>query len=189
MATRTTATVAALIYLSAPASAHAQISVVNRTSVESQVHLTFGHLCEDTFVLRNEGDQVVEATLGVEKGNSQVPVTLAAREQIEFKSPSKEDAQLWVGGKLVAKAEKQRRKCSEVQGNASVAIAPLEVETNDNGERRRYMNYPYYDPFFYGAAGWGWGWPGYGMGWGSPFARGFVGVPIIVAPSRGGRRR
>jgi hypothetical protein len=188
MTTRTTAPLAALLIFAA-APAQAQISVVNRTSVESQIHLTFGHLCEDTFVLRNEGDQVVEATLGVEKGNSQVPVTLAAREQIEFKSASKEDAQLWVGGKLVAKAEKQRRKCSDVQGNASVAIAPLEVETNDNGERRRYMNYPYFDPFFYGAAGWGWGWPGYGMGWGSPFARGFVGVPIIVAPSRGGRRR
>lgn len=189
MTTRTILATAALFTCAVADSAHAQISVVNRTSVESQIHLTFGHLCEDTFVLRNEGDQVVEATLGVEKGNSQVPVTLAAREQIEFKSSAKDDAQLWVGGKLVAKAEKQRRKCSDVQGNASVAIAPLEVETNDNGERRRYMNYPYYDPFFYGAAGWGWGWPAYGMGWGSPFARGYVGVPIIVAPSRGGRRR
>jgi uncharacterized membrane protein len=109
---------------------------------------------------------------------------------VELESKSKDALELWMDGKLVAKAEKEGRKCRDVQGNASVAVAPLEVastERNNNDDRRGGTRigvgvgygYPFYDPWYspFGAYGWGY----------RPFYSGFYGVPIII---RGrGRRR
>lgn len=172
--------------------AEAQIADVQRTAVADISRLTFGYLCDDTFVLRNDGDKVVNATLGVAKSGEQTPVALAAHEQVQFSSKSKEDVELWIDGKLVAKAEKEKRGCKEVQGNASVAVAPLEVSGDTDKGRRSFANYPYFDPWFYGAFGpWG-AWGGGFGGWGyRPFYSGYVGVPIIVGGrgGGGGRRR
>lgn len=172
---------------------HAQIADVQRSAVSDISRLTFGYLCDDTFVLRNDGEKPVNANLAVAKSGEQTPVALAAHEQVQFTSKSKEDVELWVDGKLVAKAEKEKRQCKDVQGNASVAVAPLEVTGDTDKGRRSFANYPYFDPWFYGAYGpWGaWG-GGFGA-WGyRPFYSGFVGVPIVVGGrggTSGGRRR
>ena len=170
--------------------AEAQIADVQRSAVADISRLTFGYLCDDTFVLRNDGDKAVNAALGVSKSGEQSPVTLAAHEQVQFTSRSKEDVELWVDGKLVAKAEKEKRGCKDVQGNASVAVAPLEVSGDSDKGRRSFANYPFFDPWFYGAYGpWGaWG-GGFGAWGGRPFYSGYVGVPIIVGNRGGGGRR
>ena len=91
----------------------------------------------------------------------------------------------------VAKAVKEKRACKDVQGNASVLVAPLEVASTAKDDRGAFANtrgFPYYDPFMYGA-GYGFGglYGGYGF---RPFYTGFVGVPIIIGGgSRGGGRR
>ena len=170
--------------------AEAQIADVQRSAVADISRLTFGYLCDDTFVLRNDGDKAVTASLGVTKSGEQTALALAAHEQVQFTSKSKEDVELWVDGKLVAKAEKEKRGCKDVQGNASVAVAPLEVSGDTDKGRRSLANYPYFDPWFYGAYGpWGaWG-GGFGA-WGyRPFYTGYVGVPIIVGNRGGGGRR
>jgi hypothetical protein len=170
--------------------AEAQIADVQRSAVADISRLTFGYLCDDTFVLRNDGDKAVTASLGVAKSGEQTALALAAHEQVQFTSKSKEDVELWVDGKLVAKAEKEKRGCKDVQGNASVAVAPLEVSGDTDKGRRSLANYPYFDPWFYGAYGpWGaWG-GGFGA-WGyRPFYTGYVGVPIIVGNRGGGGRR
>jgi len=170
--------------------AEAQIADVQRSAVADISRLTFGYLCDDTFVLRNDGDKAVTASLGVTKSGEQTALALAAHEQVQFTSKSKEDVELWVDGKLVAKAEKEKRGCKDVQGNASVAVAPLEVSGDTDKGRRSLANYPYFDPWFYGAYGpWGaWG-GGFGA-WGyRPFYSGYVGVPIIVGNRGGGGRR
>jgi hypothetical protein len=171
--------------------ADAQIADVQRSAVADISRLTFGYLCDDTFVLRNDGDKPVNASLGVTKSGEQTAVALAAHEQVQFTSRSKDDVELWVDGKLVAKAEKEKRGCKDVQGNASVAVAPLEVSGDTDKGRSSFANYPYFDPWFYGAYGpWGaWG-GGFGA-WGyRPFYSGYVGVPIIVGGRGGsGRRR
>jgi len=170
--------------------AEAQIADVQRSAVADISRLTFGYLCDDTFVLRNDGDKAVNASLGVTKSGEQTALALAAHEQVQFTSKSKEDVELWVDGKLVAKAEKEKRGCKDVQGNASVAVAPLEVSGDTDKGRRSLANYPYFDPWFYGAYGpWGaWG-GGFGA-WGyRPFYSGYVGVPIIVGNRGGGGRR
>lgn len=172
--------------------ADAQIADVQRSAVADISRLTFGYLCNDTFVLRNDGDKTVNAMLGVTKSGEQTPVALAAHEQVQFTSRSKENVELWIDGKLVAKAEKEKRGCKEVQGNASVAVAPLEVSGDTDKGRRSVANYPYFDPWFASAYGpWGaWG-GGFGA-WGyRPLYSGYVGVPIVVGGrgGGGGRRR
>lgn len=179
----------ALLWHAAPAGA--QISEVTRSAVADVARLTFGQLCDDRFILRNDGANAVNAAVSVVKSGERTNIALAAHEQVEFTSKSKEDVELWVDDKLVAKAEREKRNCKEVQGNAAVAVAPLEVHTNTDDKRARYANYPYFDPWFYGLYGPGFGF-GYGaLGWRSPFYRGYVGVPIIVNAGRGvprGRR-
>ena len=168
----------------------AQITAIARSQVADISHVTFGHLCDDTFVLRNDGSRELVAQLGVSKGTEHTPVTLAAKEQLEFSSRGKEDVELWIDGKLVAKAEKEKRECKTIQGNASVTIAPLEVNTTEKDGRIRMANYPFYDPWLYGPYGsWGAGWRMYGA-WGPRFGyTGFVGVPIVVGTRGGGGRR
>jgi ribosomal protein S2 len=94
--------------------------------------------------------------------------------------------------KEIAKAEKEKRACKDVQGNASVLVAPLEVAAIAKDSRNaNARGYPYYDPFMYGA---GFGYGGFGLGGFGyrPFYTGFVGTPIIVrggVRGGGGRRR
>jgi uncharacterized membrane protein YgcG len=171
--------------------ASAQVSVLARTAIDDAVHVTFGQRCEDRFVIRNDGTKPVDLEYAVEKGTEHTKLTLNARELVELESTAKEPLELWIGGKLVAKAVKEKRACKDVQGNASVLIAPLEVtatvQDNRNGFGR---GYPYYDPFMYGG---GYGFGGLYGGFGfRPFYTGFVGVPILVGGGSrggGGRRR
>ena len=170
----------------------AQVTEVARRPIADIAHITFGSLCEDKFVVRNDGPNPVNLEYAVTKGNEHSPLQLGSREQVELESKSNEALELWMDGKLVAKAEKEGRKCRDVQGNASVAVAPLEVaSTADRDDNRRGNNgmrlgvgvgygYPYYDPWYspFGAYGWGY----------RPFYSGFYGVPIIIG-GRGGRRR
>jgi hypothetical protein len=168
----------------------AQITEVNRSPVTDISRVTFGYLCDDTFVLRNDGSRELMAELGVTKGSEHSKVMLASHEQLEFTSKEKEDVELWIDGKLVAKAEKEKRACKAVQGNASVAVAPLEVTLSEKDGRARATNYPFYDPWLYGPFGpWGTGWGMYGA-WRPRFGyTGFVGVPIVVGTRGGGGRR
>lgn len=194
---RGTAQIALALGLLLPAAPlSAQIAVRSRMAIDDAVHVTFGQLCDDRFVIRNDGTKPVALEYAVEKGTEHTPLTLEAREQVELESPAKEPLELWIGGKLVAKAIKEKRACKDVQGNASVLVAPLEVAssaTNDRGAAAR--GYPYVDPFLYGG---GYGYGGlYGGLYGGfryrPFYTGFVGVPIIVGggprAGGGGRRR
>ncbi|MBL0938360.1 MAG: hypothetical protein IBJ03_05680 [Gemmatimonadaceae bacterium] len=168
--------------------AYAQIGGFVRTNAADVSRVTFGYLCDDTFVLRNDGDKAITAALSVEKSGEQSPVELAAHEQVQFTSSAKQDVELWMDGKLVAKANKEKRTCKDVQGNAQVNVAPLEVSTEEQGTRRTWANYPFYDPWFYGALG-PWGYGGLGMMGYRPFYSGYVGVPIIVGGRGGVRRR
>ena len=174
--------------------ASAQVSVLARTAIDDAVHVTFGQLCEDRFVIRNDGAKPVDLEYAVEKGTEHTKLTLNPRELVELESNAKEPLELWIGGKLVAKAEKEKRACKDVQGNALVLVAPLEVAAIAKDSRNaNARGYPYYDPFMYGG-GYGFGYGGFGLGGFGyrPFYTGFVGVPIIVrggVRGGGGRRR
>lgn len=162
----------------------AQVTEVARTPIAEMAQLTFGYRCDDRFVIRNDGAKPVDVEYALEKGTEHVKLSLGARELVELESKSKASMELWMDGKLVARAIKEKRACKDVQGNASVAIAPLEVETNERDDRS-YNNgrVGWYDPFMFGGFGY------YGSYGFSPFYRGFRGVPIIIGGVRGRPRR
>ena len=83
----------------------AQVTEVSRRPIADIAHLTFGSLCEDRFVIRNDGPNPVTVEYAVTKGTEHVPLTLEGREQVELESKSKEPLELWMAGKLVARAE------------------------------------------------------------------------------------
>lgn len=168
------------------ARAGAQITEVSRTPLADAAQLTFGYLCGDRFVIRNDGAEPVTLEYGVEKGTEHTKLTLNGREAVELESRSRADVELWMDGKLIAKAEKEKRSCKDVPGAAGVTVAPLEV--NERPSRRDVRMsayaygppYGYYDPwafsFYYGSARY------------RPYGFGIVSRPIVVV-RHGGRRR
>ncbi len=181
----------AIIGTAAGTRLQAQVTELARRPIADVAHLTFGGLCDDKFVIRNDGPNPVNIEYAVSKGDTHFPLTLSGREQVELESRSREPLELWMDGKLIAKAEKEDRKCREVQGNASVVVAPLDLppERSNNGNNNQRgarlgmgfgYGYPFYDPWYspFGAYGWGY----------RPFYMGFYGAPIIIG-GRSGRRR
>jgi hypothetical protein len=161
--------------------ADAQITEVARTPVADVAELTFGYRCDDRFVIRNDGARSVELEYALEKGNEHTKLTLGAREVVELDSKSKDAMELWMGGKLIAKAMKEKRSCKDVAGSASVLVAPLEVqESNPRDDRRYYGAGPFGDPWMYGY----YGYSAFGF---RPFYSGYVGIPIVIGG--GGRGR
>lgn len=164
----------------------AQVTEIARTSIADAAQLTFGHLCEDRFVIRNDGTAPITLAYGVAKGTEQTSLTIGAREIVELSSKAKQPLELWKDGRRIARAEKERRSCKDVQGTGSVQVSSLEVNSTER-QRQPWMGY---------GPAWGWG-GAWGMspwlmdpwlgGWGMRPWGGFVTVPVIVGG--GGRRR
>lgn len=137
----------------------AQIIEVSRTPIADAAQITFGYLCDDRFVIRNDGTKPIDLEYGVEKGTEHTRLTLNARESVELASASRAPLELWMDGKLIARALKEKRSCKEVQGNSSVTVTPLEVPaTTQRGAAYPYMYaygppYPFYDPWAFGFYG------------------------------------
>lgn len=185
MLRRISFTIAAAVALTATRTAAAQISVVARTPAANATQLTFGYLCDDRFVVRNDGESPVDVEYGLEKGTEHTKLTVNGHETVELASKSKDAVELWVDGKLVARARKDRRSCKDVPGSSAVTVTPLEVPGAE-AERPVYA-YPY--PYPYGLYDpWGYGYYG-SMGFGFRYTR-VVGVPVMVGGGgRGGPGR
>lgn len=182
------ATLAVLVGSMSPhAALHAQITEVARTPIADAAQITFGYLCDDRFVIRNDGTKPIDLEYGLEKGTEHTKLALGARESIELESKGKAPIELWMDGKLIAKALKDKRSCKDVQGNAAVTVNPLEVSTNKPQRAPYYgygVPYPFYDP-------WGFSYYGYGaIGWRPYYYGSVMSFPIIIGGrGRGGHRR
>jgi hypothetical protein len=175
-----------------PCAITAQVTEVGRRSITEIAQLTFGSFCDDRFIIRNDGQAPISLQYKVSGSNEMTALQLDGRELVELESPSKQPLELWMDGRLVAKAEKERRKCADVQGSATVAVAPLEIGNERERERdanRRHAQFgvglgwgsPFFDPW--------WGpYGGYGYGF-RPWYTGFYGTPIIIGGGRRGGRR
>ncbi|MEP7381923.1 MAG: hypothetical protein ABI910_09570 [Gemmatimonadota bacterium] len=166
--------------------ADAQITEVARTPIADAAQITFGYLCGDRFVVRNDGTRAIDLAYGVEKGTEHTKLALNARESVELQSTSKHDVELWMDGKMIARASKEKRSCKDVQGNASVSVNPLEVNTtaSDRSYARYGSTYPFYDPWYLGAYGY------YGSPFGyRPYYSTVISRPIIINRRGGGHRR
>src|SRR6187399_2539936 len=75
-------------------SAQEQITEVSRTPIASAAQLTFGYLCDDRFVIRNDDTKPVDLEYGLEKGTTHTKLTLSARESVELSSKSRNAIEL-----------------------------------------------------------------------------------------------
>ena len=185
LATTAFALVASSSLRSAPLGA--QITVVSRMPIADAAQITFGFLCDDRFVIRNDGTRPIDLEYGVQKYPERTRLTLNARESVELASASRSPVELWMDGRLIAQALKERRSCKKMLGSASVTVAPLEVPGSaQRGAVYPYLNpyaygppYPFYDPWAFGLYG--------GMMFRPYSAAVMVGFPIIIG-GHGGRR-
>ena len=180
--TFTTVAIAALA-LGGRALGAQQITEVSRTQPGAQAQLTFGYLCDDRFVVRNDGTQPVQLEYGLHGGAEHTKLSLNPRESVELASKSRDAVELWMDGKRIASAEKENRSCRDVQGTSSVAVQPPAVVTTNAGPTYVYGPvYPYYDPY------WSPWYVGFGFGYYTPIVRPIGGRPIIWGRIGGHRR-
>lgn len=178
----------ALVGTSGTLRAQEQVTEVSRTPIADATQITFGYLCDDRFIIRNDDTKPVELEYSLEKGNAHTKLMLNGRETVELASKSKAAMELWKDGKMVAKAKRENRSCKDVQGNGAVTVTPLEVASNDQGRARYPYGYDYrfasgfYDPWGYGGYGF---YSGYGL---RPGFVSYIRYPVIVARRGGGRR-
>jgi hypothetical protein len=164
-------------------SAQEQITEVSRTPIASAAQLTFGYLCDDRFVIRNDDTKPVDLEYGLEKGTTHTKLTLSARESVELSSKSRNAIELWMDGKLIAKAKRENRSCKDVQGNGAVTVTPLEVASTQESRSRSAYDYgfgnPFYDPWNFGF------YNSFGL---RPYYSRFVSYPVVIVNRGGGRR-
>jgi len=165
----------------------AQITEVARTPIADAAQVTFGYVCDDRFMIRNDGTRPIDLEYGLEKGNEHTKITLNARESVELNSPTKASMELWMDSKLIAKALKERRSCRDVQGGSAVTVVPPDVQST-TPQPQHVTNvyttfgppYPFYDPWAFGL---------YGSFGYRPYYSGItIGFPIVIG-GRGGRGR
>jgi hypothetical protein len=169
------------------ASLQAQIAEVSRTAIADQAQITFGYLCDDRFVIRNDGTKPITLAYGLEKGNEHTSITMNAREEVELASKSKASMELWMDGKVIARAEKDKVSCKDVVGSAAANVTPLNPGKADGSQRVVFgPAYPFYDPWYFGFYG--------STLMYRPYLYGGINVPIIIrrpvfVRGGGGRRR
>lgn len=147
---------AGAVFFAAPL--RAQITEVSRTPIADAAQVTFGYVCDDRFVIRNDGTKPIDLEYGLEKGTEHTRVTLNAREAVELNSPSKASMELWMDGKLIAKAIKEKRSCKDVIGGGAVTINAPDVQTRQPTHVTNVYSmwgppYPFYDPWAFGIYG------------------------------------
>ena len=161
----------------------AQITEVARTPIADAAQVTFGYVCDDRFVIRNDGTKPIDLEYGLKKGTEHTRITLNARESVELNSTSKAAMELWMDGKLIAQAIKEKRSCKDVVGNSSVTVNAPDVQTRQPTHVTNVYTgwgppYPFYDPWAFGMYG--------SFGYDRPYYSGIsVRFPIII----GGRSR
>ena len=162
----------------------AQITEVARTPIADAAQVTFGYVCDDRFMIRNDGTKSIDLEYGLEKGDQHTRITLNARESVELNSPSKAPMELWMDGKLIAKAIKDRRSCKDVVGNSQVTVVAPDVQTRQPSHVTNVYTgwgppYPFYDPWAFGFYG--------GYGYYRPYYSGVrVVFPIVIGGGRYG---
>lgn len=135
----------------------AQIHEVSRTPLADVTQLTFGHLCGDRFVVRNDGPRAIDLQYGLAGGTEHADLKIGGRESVELESTGRQAVELWMNGKRIAKSTKERRSREGVSESAAVAVTPLRTTEDVSQSRVRFdlgYGYPYYDA---------WGFRSYGM--------------------------
>jgi hypothetical protein len=138
----------------------------------NDAQVTFGYLCDDRFVVRNEGSDPVRLEYGLDKSDERTALSLDGRESVELFLSTSDQLNLFAGGKTIASARNERRDCDEVEGGR-VVVRPLRVAVAPTIIVAPYPAYrSYYDPWYHRRT------------YFRPVVRAVIRVPIVI----GGRR-
>ncbi len=171
------------------------ITVTSRSQPDGASQVTFGYVCDDQFVIRNDGSQPVNLQYGLHDGTQLTGITVQPRESVELSSRTNASVELWKDGTRIATAAKEQRSCADVNaansnsanlnGGGGVTVAQPVVVTTAAGPTYVYSAYPYYwDPLYTPFA------PtvGVGLGFVRPVGPVIVNRPFVVGRFFGRRR-
>jgi hypothetical protein len=113
--------------------------------------IAFGYLCDDRFVVHNEGDGPVRLEYGLTRTDERTSLALEKDESIELLLSTSDELGLYSGGKEIAVARREYRDCDEVEGRSPrVVVRPLVVVAAPRVIVAPYPVYrAYYDPWYH----------------------------------------
>ena len=74
------------------------ITVTSRTQPEGAAQVTFGYVCDDRFVIKNDGAQSVNLEYGLHDGAQLTGITVQPGESVQLSSRSNASFELWKDG-------------------------------------------------------------------------------------------
>lgn len=112
------------------------------------MQVTFGYLCDDRFVVRNEGTQPVRLEYRLDKSDERTALDLDGRESVELLLSTSDQLNLFASGKVIGVARREYRDCDEVERGGRVIVRPLPVAVAPIVIVAPYPVYrSYYDPW------------------------------------------
>src|SRR6185503_14003247 len=103
----------------------AQVVREGARSSPNDAQISFGYLCDDRFVVRNEGDAPLRLEYGLTKNDERTALALDKSESVELLLSTSDELALFSGGKVIATARREYRDCDEVEGRSPrVVVRP-----------------------------------------------------------------
>ena len=115
-----------------------------RTSLD-QANITFGYVCDDRFIVRNDGKEPVRLEYGLDKNNERTSLDLDGRESVELLLSTSDQLNLLMNGQVIATARREYRDCDDedrppvIVRRPSVVIRPTVIVAS---------YHRYYDPWY-----------------------------------------
>src|SRR5262245_37865110 len=107
---------------------HAQTVREGARTTPGEAKIAFGYLCDDRFVVHNEGDGPVRLEYGLTKNDERTSLALEKDESIELLLSTSDELGLYSGGKEIAVARREYRDCDDVEGREPrIVVRPLIV--------------------------------------------------------------
>ena len=114
-------------------------------SSHGEAQVTFGYVCDDRFVVQNDGDETVKLEYGLDRSDDRTPLTLKGKESVELLLSTTDELNLMADGKVIATAHNEGRECDEERPRVVVVRRPIvRVEPTVIVVRPR-PYYTYYD--------------------------------------------
>jgi hypothetical protein len=130
--------------------AAAQVVREGARSSPRDAQITFGYLCDDRFVVRNEGDQPVNLEYGLAKNDERTALSLEGKESVELLLSTSDELELLSRGTVIASARREYRNCADLEGEgAHIVVRPLVIRSSPTVIIAPYPVYrAYYDPWY-----------------------------------------
>lgn len=113
-------------------------------AAQEQVQLAFGYECDDRFLVRNDGSQIVTIEYNVAGSAERSQLQLKGKQSVEISSPSQNPLELRVGGKLVSTAHRGNTTCAPTQ--PAVVVRPLDQRDAAPSAQPANQPQPVYEP-------------------------------------------